>query len=164
MRKGQFYMIDAFFAAAILFLGISLVFSDYVRTPETGQARLTIEDVATRLYDTEINDLSNDYINDNFDILSEDKTPIQQAHLWVWNASQGCSWCLANATALMDSLVTELVPQQHAVVVIVNGTEVYDRPISKEAEFQLVNKQVVITDVNATKLIGPEMAEVRVWG
>ena len=161
MRKGQFYMLDAFFAAAILFLGITILVSDFVAQPDVVQAQSTIVDVTEILYSEPIGTLSGDYIYNNYDIIDETLTPAQQVHAWVSNES--CGWCQKNATALLESLVLAPVPPQHGVAIFVNGTEVVNRTLGHSPSFRIVDTRLTFTPLSITRVIGPDPIEVMVW-
>lgn len=160
-RRGQFYLIDAFFAAAILFLGLALLVQGYVGAPDTTQGRLTAQDVTTLLYDQPIGDLNSPYIVNNYAILDEERTVIDQIHVWKWNTS--CGWCQTNATALVQSVVTAVIPPQQGVSVSVAGAMVYNRSVPTTPQYQIVDTQVIVTSVNSSLLIGPTTSEVRIW-
>ncbi len=170
MRKGQFYMIDAFFAAAILFVGIGFVVTSYVSVPQQRQTQLISQDLVTLLTQTRIGDLQNSYVRANYPILDEDLSPMQQVHRWWYNDTVvnpgGCPSCLTNATALISALVNDVVGPQYGVEVILDNQTpfiVYSRPLQRTPAAMIVKRAVLLTQWNQTTIIGPATMEVRVW-
>lgn len=166
-RRAQFYLIDAFFAAAILFVGISLLVSDYVQVPDSQQTQQTSIDATRLLFKTPLADIENPFILTNFAIIDETLTPIQQAHIWVYNATYGgCTDCMDNAGNLTESILVNLLPNQHGVNVTIDvgvDVDIYGRAITRDPDLLVVSKQVVVTPYNDSSIIGPNVAEVSIW-
>lgn len=160
-------MIDAFFAATILFLGIGFVLSDYISVPEQRQAQLVTEDLGTLLLLTKLADIDDPYVLANTAIIDETLTPAEQAHIWTYNSTyEGCMWCGTEAEALIESLTQDIVPDQLGVSVAIDGTYAYplfERTVSVQPALMLVSQEVLLSLYNDTLVIGPDILEVRVW-
>ena len=167
-RKGQFYMIDAFFAAVILFAGIGFIVAEYVSSPQELQTQTTLLDISDVIYSHRLADLSTQYIQTHYDILDERLTPIEQAHVWAYNSSTGCAWCLGEARLLLESVLKDLVPPQFGAkielqMVTAGNLTVFNKTINRGIELMIVNQQVIVSQVNDTFILGPDVAEVSIW-
>ena len=162
-RGGQFYLFDAFFAAAILFLGISFLVAQYTDTPQQAQTQVIVSDVAGALVNQPLADIFNNYTINNFEILQEDYTPAQQAHAWWYNNT--CGWCQGNATALTTSLIGPVAPPQQGIRVTLrnetDSTVLYEQNPIGEPTLMIVHHLVVTQ--HEGRVIGPDTLEVRVW-
>lgn len=164
-RGGQFYIFDAFFAAAILFLGIGFLVTQYTSSPQQAQTQVLVSDVSGALVDEQLGNIFNNYTINNFDILEEEYTPAQQAHAWWYDTS--CGWCMPNATALVSSLIAPVAQPQNGIKITLqnetDSTVLYEQTPDQEATLMIVNHQVVVTDLPTGEMIGPDTMEVRVW-
>lgn len=160
-KKAQFYVFDAFFAALILFIGIGFLITEYTAVPQQGQTQALTFDVAQSLTANPLEDVFTNYTLNNYDILEPGYTPAQQIQMW-WHNQSSCGWCMGNATALTASLIQTQDFERHGINISIrnetNQTTIYSNPTTREAEFLIVNQQLVITET-----IGPDIIEVRIW-
>jgi uncharacterized membrane protein YcjF (UPF0283 family) len=159
-RKAQFYVFDAFFAALILLLGVGLLIGEYSSTPKQAQTQALTFDIEQALTANQIQDLFTEYIQDNRDILEPSYTPAQQIQVWWHNDS--CTWCMNNASELVQSMVSSIQPGLHGFNITIqndtNSETIYTSLIDREAQLMIVNQQIIIAGD-----YGPDILEVRVW-
>ncbi|MFT4250268.1 MAG: hypothetical protein ACMXYD_02825 [Candidatus Woesearchaeota archaeon] len=163
-KRAQFYLIDAFFAAIILFVGVGFLLSSSSFTPQQGPARLLVADITNTLMVPALDDIQNEYTNQYFSLLQPDLSVASQSHVWWY---ENCSGCLSNATALAASVLNMQDSPFGVLVLLRNQTHNFTlvnqtSPLQREAQLMLVNQQILITDYEEG-FLGPDILEVRVW-
>jgi hypothetical protein len=169
-RKGQFYMLDAFFAAAILFVGIGFVIAGYVEVPEQRQAHVTSLDLSQLLFATPLGERDMQYVRDNRALIDETLTPVQQAQVWIHQANnEGCGWCVEEAQTMIAALTGEIVPVGFGTnVTLVDDTDavtlLYSRLATQRSEpVLLIAKKHVSSVLWDDRVLNPYVMEVRIW-
>ncbi len=160
------YMIDAFLAGIILLVGVGLLVSDFVGAPNQQQTVSASSDVAKILFSTPLFELTNTYIEDNADIINFQLTPAQQAQYWLYEYNKGCDWCAGNASALITSLITDVLPLQHSINVTLSTNSsviLMSRNTGIPPSHMIVQRQLILTTYNNTELIGPDVLEIYLW-
>jgi len=161
-RDGQFYLIDAFFAAAIVFIGIGFLVSDFVSAPQSEQARVASLDIVSLLFDQPLSQITHQYTRQNAGVLELQLSPIDQVHVWYTQSeSEGCTDCFENATHLLGNLTTQLLPNQHGLSISINNVTLYS--VGHENPILLVNTRRMVYTLYEDVLYGPSLVEVKVW-
>lgn len=173
-RDGQFYLIDAFFAAAIVFIGIGLLVADFASSPRGDQARAASIDMADLLFDTPLEDIRAPYVRvENPERFEGFLTPMGQVHVWL---QEGCdapptSSCEAWSEELLFALIGDLLPAQHGVNITVHSPDdsfSIQRDDAPSQPVLLINtRRILYTSLidasGEDVLLGPDLVEVRVW-
>lgn len=169
-RRGQFYMIDAFFAAIVLFLGVGIIVATPASAPPQQQLQQTSNDITRLLVETELQGLSTQWISDNREQIDFDKTPAQQILSWHQdNIDAACApACPTYMQELTESLLSNLASQQFGVSVTLTDeagdiVQLYERTSSVDTSAQIVTRQIIFALHEDTNVLGPAVMEVRVW-
>ncbi len=171
-RDGQFYLIDAFFAAAIVFIGVGFLVTDFVSAPRGEQARLASLDMTDLLFDTPINDILIPDIRNQYDRYDVQLSPMAQIQVWLQFPDRCLPNCQELSEQLVGLIVGDLLPVQHSMNITLasGGQTFYYERIDPQATDRvlLINSRrmlfTVFPDVSGDDvLLGPDLVEVRVW-
>ncbi len=170
-RDGQFYLIDAFFAAAIVFIGIGFLVSDFVSTPRGDQARVASIDISNLLFETPINDIIIAEVLDNRERYDAFLTPMAQLQVWERHPSLCGVNCDDWGYELIDSIIGDLLPSQHGINITMQtpyGSFSYAPPAPEAETVLLINSRRMLYTIypdgdGLDELLGPDLVEVRIW-
>ncbi len=169
-RQGAyFFVIDAFFAAAILILTLILVFHFFIGSAPKGQTFTYAHDFLTFLTQTEVRDFHDSVVHDMIIagyIHNSRQTIAQEVILdYFLNTPEA----LANASLLLNRSATSL-PQTLQINVTIfdpaTGTlqTLYSQnPLFKEKRLHLVARSIEYTLDGLDEIVGPYVLKVEVW-
>lgn len=165
-RRGYFFVIDAIIAATILLLGIFVLLGASVEKPAGTQSITTADSFATLIGDTPLSSSTNSYYEST--LLTKnlvpfaDATPIEEIGYLVLSNNSSCPSCASYAENFSLSLIDEAIDSQYGVAIAFNGTVVAlrDRP---QRVFYIARPLLVYVRLNSTDVVGPVVAEVRLW-
>ncbi len=166
-KKGVFFTIDAIIAAGIIFSVVIFTSSLYVEAPPTIHLNYLSNDLISTLSTVTVGEINNEYINslDPSDV-NRDNTVLKQiAELWASGELEKAKKTMSNVTALF-------IPDNIGFGLWIDDEAIYikDMPIGKS----LISTKKIISGVEKGKstgetrkkpptLLGPVIAEVRVW-
>jgi hypothetical protein len=166
-KKGYFFVIDAILAAIVLMLGIFILYSTAVRAPSTEPQFLRAEEFATTLTSTGAT-VGNTYYQGVLLpgglVPYTDVSPLEElGYLLIKYQDTGDVSYLSYAGNYSESLMNDSLETYQGSAIVVNGTLLYARPLGRE-EFFLNRTLLAYVRMNATRLEGPLLAEVHLWG
>jgi len=172
MKKGQFFTIDAIIAGGIIFSVVIFTSSLYVEAPPTIHLNYLSNDLISTLSSVTIKEINNEYINERIaggDIDNLDNSVLQQiAEFWAKDDVTNLEY--ANKT--MSNVTALFIPDNIGFGLWIDDEAIYirDMPIRKS----LISTKKIISGIEKGKstgetrkkpptLLGPVIAEVRVW-
>ncbi len=171
-RDGQFYLIDAFFAAAIVFIGVGFLVTDFVSAPRGEQARIASLDMADLLFDTPINDILIPTIRNQYALYDVQLSPMAQIQVWLEYPDRCSPNCEELSEQLVGLIVGDLLPVQHSMNITLAtgaGTFYFERidPLAADRVLLINSRRMLFTVFPGPGgddiLLGPDLVEVRVW-
>lgn len=167
MKKGYFFMLDAFIATSIIIFSLVLIFSFSSSRPYQMQGLFLAQDAMDIFTKTKVNELNNQFVLNltaEGNITNTENTLIEQtAEFYILNKTQLAESFLVNVTIA-------LVPSKYGFEVsIYNSTSRFSYIINQgttnqsEAYLVLVSKEIISGMLEDYTLWGPMTAEVKIW-
>lgn len=139
MRRGVFFIIDAFLAVMLLFVAVIVISTYFVTEEETTQSEFLSRDSVDLLAEVKIKDLDQDSINQITALGSAYKmnyTVLEQIALfWIKNETDA-------ARELSRIIFGNYIPERYGYSVMVGGQMVHSRNISKQTAVRSASHMV----------------------
>ena len=171
-KRGFFFIVDAVLAVSVLVVGIVLISTSYVKSPQQDQVALLSDDLINFLSSKKIKDLNNPYAgiggelwNDG-NITNGDNTLLQQIGEF-YSTSQ-----LNLSEKFIQNVSVGVIPTQFRYEVWMNSFILYPKTPSSEhmasrdnTKLLLTSKKITfgIKDRSTDDIWGPYKAEVFIW-
>ena len=171
-KRGYFFVLDAMLALVVLVIGIFLVSSSYVYSPQPAQVSLLSDDLLNFLSSTKIKDLNNPYAGiggtlwNQGEIKDFDNSLLQQVGEFYRLDK------LDTAEIFIQNVSAGIVPQQFRYEIWMDKTLLYPKNPSADhtksrnsTGLLLTSKKLTfgILDKKTSDIWGPYKAEVFVW-
>ncbi len=167
MKKGYFYILDAFLALSMITLGLIFIFSFHSQKPYVLPSLFLSGDILDYLADTSVEDIDNDYALDliNQSYINNTKNSLleQTAIFYLMGESDVAEKFLHNVTH-------GVIPEHYGGELLVyNKTTIFNvtiqsgrRPMNQSRRI-LVAKNMILGLKGETSTWSPMMGEVRIW-
>jgi len=169
MKKGYFFIMDAFIAISVILLSLLLLFSFHSSQPYQLQGVYLSEDIMDIMATTKVFEINNDFVYSLFaagadNITNTDNTLLEQTgDFYLTNRAELAEIFVRNVTY-------SLVPEKYGCELIISNTthrfNVTINPghsLQNESELLFVSKKMVVgLDENGSTW-GPLVGEVRIW-
>ncbi len=169
MKKGYFFMLDAFIAISVLVLSVILIFSFHSQKPYQLQGIFLSDDIMDLLAETKVYEVNDDFVyslytNGSTNITNADNTLIEQATVFY----------MTNRTFLAENFLLAVadnsVPDNFGFELwIYNTTDSFNLTINSgnalqnESEQLVTSKRLILGLLREEFTWGPATAEVRIW-
>ncbi|MBW2971000.1 hypothetical protein KY320_02465 [Candidatus Woesearchaeota archaeon] len=169
MKKGYFFVLDAFVALTVVVLSLVLIFSFHTQKPYQIQSITLSDDTMDVLSSMKVYEINNEwvfsqYTNGSQNISNPDSTLLEQAAIFY----------LTNRVELGDRFVGEvtsgILPERYGSLLrLYNSTNEYNVLINSgdvtqdDARMLVVSKRLLLVMADDEQLLSPIIAEVRVW-
>ncbi len=161
-KRGFFFTVDVMLCVIVLSVGFILVWSFLTGEPPKEQPYFLADDIATIMASTKNVDILDKIgiMVDNGTITNLEYTIFEQiADFYI-------SGRIETATDYTRIFAQNLLPPQYSMAVLLQNVTIYNntRTVPQEkASFVISSKRMVVVVANQTELLGPFVAEVRVW-
>lgn len=164
-RRGYFFIIDAIIASTVLFAGLFVIFSGGFTTPDSLQPTLALEGLVTSIGITPLSETVDPYyLSDllpNGLVLYPDATPLEEI-VYLRQKDCGSVNCTDHARNYTRSLFETTIGPQYGAELRLDDEIVYTH--GQAPRSYLIARPVIVYARNETTVIGPVIAEVRLWG
>jgi hypothetical protein len=168
MKKGYFFMIDAFLSISIIILSLIIVYSFQSSRPYQAQGISQADDVMTMLSGTKIYQLNNEFVKSLYvgaadNITNPENTLLEQIGEFLVTGNDQL------AIEFTMNVSPHTSPNYGYELLIYNSTTRYNITLSgyhtpqNESEFLVTSKTLIAGVVDPEFYWGPMVAEVRVW-
>lgn len=163
---------DAVLGLMILVMGIFLITSSYVKSPQQAQVGLLADDLINFLSRTKIKDLNNPYAGIGGELWNDGEITDADNSLMQQTGEFYAKGKLDIAEKFVKNVSKDAVPAQFRYEVWIDGIIIYPKNPSAEhlsskssTELLLTSKKISFSIINKTTsaLAGPYKAEVFVW-
>ena len=167
MKKGYFFILDAFIATSIIVLSLVLIFSFHSSKPYQMQGIFLAQDTMDLLFKTKVYEIQNDFVIN----LTQEGNITNTANSLL---EQTAEFFITNRTKLAQDFVLNvtqnMVPEKYGFELkIYNGTSLFNLTINPGLSLQnksnllLISKEIISGMLDNYTMWGPMTAEVRVW-
>ncbi len=167
MKKGVFFTMDSILAGGIIIIVIISASSFYIKEPATFHMEYFSQDLIRTLSALTVEEIDNGYIDSlSSSDVDKDNTILEQiADFWAKGQLEYANKTASNVTGLF-------VPGNMGFGIWINNETIYTRDIPAKASVVSSKKLISgiekgktsgLTRNNPPRLLGPVIAEVRVW-
>lgn len=167
MKKGYFFMLDAFISMSIIVLSLILILSFHSSKPYQMQGIFLAQDTMDLLAKTKIYELDNDFVINltlEGNITNTDYSLLEQtAEFFVTNQTELAQDFIINVTQNMVSDKYGFELRIYNDTNLFNITVTPGINLQNESNILLISKEIVSGMLEDYSTWGPMTAEVRVW-
>lgn len=176
-KRGQYFTIDAFVGLLVLSTSVIVMLGYYQQTPAPEQSQIFSQNFISTLEQTRIRDINNPYVKQLIirdAITNTENTIFQQTLIYNKENPEGGPYRYTVAVGdkesdldsyFLSNLSDNIISPQFNYEIRIDGDFIVGRGEGQAtAKVLISNKRVVFAQVDETgELLGPVIAEVRVW-
>lgn len=162
-KASFFFILDMFLGSFILLITLILVFSFTFSEPELDNLQTKLNGFTTIVFKSPISSYSNDVLseltqNENL-LINPDMTMDEFVYFLVLNGK------INNATSLIASMSSLIIPSNMGLRYVVNNTEIYIQNEDKmnKSNALIADRKITFKVFNSTSYLDKTITEVEIW-